>query len=116
MPSLNFLKNIYYFYFGCTGSSLLCSMWGFSLPTQDQAHIPCIGRWVLNHGTTRDVPRSNLCLKTCSWVRPAGMASGLEMQLALCTPAGISSFAALGSRGRQKSRAFSAEGGEPRRQ
>ena len=24
--------------------------------TRDQIHVPCIGRWILNHWTTREVP------------------------------------------------------------
>ena len=33
-------------------------MWGFSSPTRDQTHMPCIGRWSLNHWTAREVPIS----------------------------------------------------------
>ena len=25
--------------------------------TRDQTQVPCIGRWILNHWTTREVPR-----------------------------------------------------------
>ena len=38
---------------------------GFSLvavlscPSRDQTHNPCIGRWILNHWTTREVPLVN---------------------------------------------------------
>ena len=31
-------------------------MWDLSSPTRDGAHIPCIGRQILNHWTTREVP------------------------------------------------------------
>ena len=31
-------------------------MWHLSSPIKDQTHIPCIGRWILNHWTTREVP------------------------------------------------------------
>ena len=31
-------------------------MWHLSSPTRDQTRIPCIGRWILNHWTTREVP------------------------------------------------------------
>ena len=32
---------------------------GSSSLTRDQTHIPCIGRWILNHCTTREVPQYN---------------------------------------------------------
>ena len=31
-------------------------MWDLSSLTRDQTHIPCIGRWILNHWTAREVP------------------------------------------------------------
>ena len=31
-------------------------MWDLSSQTRDGSHILCIGRWGLNHGTTREVP------------------------------------------------------------
>ena len=31
-------------------------MWDLNPPTRDQTHIPCIGRHILNHWTTREVP------------------------------------------------------------
>ena len=31
-------------------------MWDISSPTRDQTHVPCIGRWMLNYWTTREVP------------------------------------------------------------
>ena len=33
----------------------LQGMWDLSSPTRDQTCIPCIGRWSLNHWTTREV-------------------------------------------------------------
>ena len=30
---------------------------GFSSQTSDQTHVSCIGRWIFNHRTTREVPR-----------------------------------------------------------
>ena len=37
------------------------SMWDLSFLTRDQIHTPCIGRWRLNHWTTREVlPKWNL--------------------------------------------------------
>ena len=32
-------------------------MWDLSSPTRDRTHVPCIGRRILNHWTTRKVPR-----------------------------------------------------------
>ena len=32
-------------------------MWDLSSPTRGWTHIPCIWRWILNHWTTREVPR-----------------------------------------------------------
>ena len=32
-------------------------MWDLSSPTSDQTLFPCIGRWILNHWTTGDVPK-----------------------------------------------------------
>ena len=31
-------------------------MWDLSSLTRDWTHVPCIGRWILNHWTTREVP------------------------------------------------------------
>ena len=33
-------------------------------PTRDWTHVPCIGRWILNHWTIREVPSCSL-LSTC---------------------------------------------------
>ena len=35
---------------------LLCGTWDLSSPTRDQTHVPCIGRQILNHWTTSEVP------------------------------------------------------------
>ena len=35
-------------------------MWVFSSLTRDWTHTPCVGRWSLNHWTTRDVPQNSL--------------------------------------------------------
>ena len=32
-------------------------MWDLSPPTRDWTHVPCTGRWILNHWTTREVPQ-----------------------------------------------------------
>jgi len=37
-------------------ASLSHSMWDLSSPVRDQTHIPCIGRQILNHWTTKEVP------------------------------------------------------------
>ena len=37
---------------------LLQSMWDLSSLTRDQTHIPYIGRQIINHWTTREVPMS----------------------------------------------------------
>ena len=40
-------------------------MWGLSSPAQDWTCVPCIGRWTLNHWTTKVVPRYDwLVVKT----------------------------------------------------
>ena len=33
------------------------SMWDLSSLTRDQTHVPCIGRQIPNHWTTREVPK-----------------------------------------------------------
>ena len=45
-------------------------MWHLSSLTRDQTCVPCIGKWILNHWTTREVPHSllqwnifSICLK-----------------------------------------------------
>ena len=37
-------------------ASLLFSMWDLSSLTRDQTQVPCFGRQILNHCTTREVP------------------------------------------------------------
>ena len=41
-------------------AQLLRGMWDLSSPTRDQTHIPCIGRRILNHWTTRELLRLGL--------------------------------------------------------
>ena len=55
-----------------------------SFPDQDQTHVPGIGRWILNHWTTREVSRPHLLMGRASktlwtfnlsdytWVLPFG--------------------------------------------
>ena len=35
-------------------------MWDLSSLTRARTHIPCIGRWILNHWTTREVQKESL--------------------------------------------------------
>ena len=37
-------------------AQLLCGMWDLSSQTKDRAHVPFIGRWILYHWTTREIP------------------------------------------------------------
>ena len=37
-------------------ASLPSGVWDLSSPTKDQTHVLYIGRWILNHWTTRNVP------------------------------------------------------------
>ena len=39
---------------------MLRSTWDLSSPTRDQTPVPCIGRWILNHCATREVPTASL--------------------------------------------------------
>ena len=45
-------------------------MWDLSSPTRDQTPIPCVGRTILNHGTTREVPGA--FLKSLTFVLAEG--------------------------------------------
>ena len=45
------LFRLFFLIFGGTWS-----MWDLSSPTRGWTHDPCIGRWSLNHWTTREVP------------------------------------------------------------
>ena len=38
----------------------LWNKWDLRSPTRDQTYIPCIGRWSLNHWTSRDVLQASL--------------------------------------------------------
>ena len=51
-------KFLIFFYFLAT----LYGMWDLSSPTRDGTQAPCIGRQILNHWTTREVP-GNVLLK-----------------------------------------------------
>ena len=41
-------------------TQLPCSMWDLSCLTRGRTWVPCIGRWILNRWTTREVPSFNL--------------------------------------------------------
>ena len=43
---------------GTTKGGWPTTVWDLSSEIRDQIHIPCIGRWILNHWTTRKVPNS----------------------------------------------------------
>ena len=45
----------------CRLNWLLRGIWDLSFPTRDQTCILCTARWILNHSTTREVPRSLSC-------------------------------------------------------
>ena len=90
-----FFFNIYLF--GCVRSSLRhagsssiawglsscslelrsCSMWDLSFPIRNRTCIPCVGRWILNHWTTREI----LAL---FWHLPASLS--VSFHLFLCLP------------------------------
>ena len=42
---------------------MLHSLWDLSFPTRDGTCFPCIGRWNLNHLTTREVPHCGFNLQ-----------------------------------------------------
>ena len=43
----------------CGARALLpCHMQDLKSPAKDRTHIPCIGSWVLNYWTAREVPKS----------------------------------------------------------
>ena len=46
---------------GCgSWAGLPCGMWDLSSLTRDQTLVPCIGKQILNHWTTREVPGKTL--------------------------------------------------------
>ena len=50
-------------------SQLLCGMWNLNSPTRDQTRIPCIGRCILNHWTSREFPALALFLSTMAFLQ-----------------------------------------------
>ena len=45
-------------------------MWDLSSPTRDRTHVPCIGRQILDHWTTREVPILFVLLREDFQVHP----------------------------------------------
>ena len=46
---------------GCgVGAQLLCGTWALSSLTRDPSEVPCIARQILNHWTTRKVPKETV--------------------------------------------------------
>ena len=54
----------------CLTGLVAHGMWDLSSLTSDQTHIPCTGRWILNHWTTGEVPFCQLSVKVylLAWV------------------------------------------------
>ena len=59
-----------------TWASLLRGMWNLSSPNKDWTWVPCIGRQILNHWTTRGIPiallwwnlsSKRICLRKDEW-------------------------------------------------
>ena len=65
---------------------MLRSVWDLSSLTRDQTHIPCIGRWIPNHWTTRLVPCNKVSTLQDS-DRPLGHRCPLTPPAALMTSA-----------------------------
>ena len=51
----------------CTSAQLPFSMWDLSSLTRDQTHVPCIGRYILDHWLSREVSTqfSQLLISLC---------------------------------------------------
>ena len=45
--------------------ALVVEVYGLSSPDRDQAHVPFIGRWILNHWPTWEVPVVKLVTSHC---------------------------------------------------
>ena len=63
--------------------------------TRDRTHVPCIARWILNHGTTREVPQARfLCVgsqNSLHGVQPLYMPLNIgKLLLSLCLPSSAS--------------------------
>ena len=67
-----------------------------SSQTRDLAHVPCIGRQVLNHWTTREVPVSILMSQHRRYNRVEDVTSFGDLQpLSLCSGPNYQPFSAL---------------------
>ena len=64
---------------------LLCGIWDLSFPSRDRTHALCIGRWILNHRTPREVPKSTLDDKNIKMIQkeinPEYSLEGLVLRL-----------------------------------
>ena len=66
----------------------LVALWHMgSSQTRARTHVPCIGRWILNHGATREVPASCF-LKACQRrdVLKPEVSQGLKFKRLQMTP------------------------------
>ena len=52
------------FHWGPHGST--CALWDLNSLTRGQTYVPCTARWILNHGTTREVPEALILFYFCS--------------------------------------------------
>ena len=112
--SYMYLLNLNFIYLFMTASGLSCgtwaqlphSKWDLSSPTGDQTCVPCIGKWIFNHWTTREVSwiyiiywwckRSHL-RATCSQPQPFfGIVMKTELSSSVAT-AEFSKFAGISS-------------------
>ena len=69
-----------------TWAYLPCGIWDLSSPTRDRTHVPCIGTWILDHWTIREVP--SIYLLADIWVFLLLLLLLLLLQLCptLCDP------------------------------
>ena len=51
----------------CSGSVVVAEYDGLSCPVKDQTHIPCIGRWILNHSNNREFRQCICVLRILEW-------------------------------------------------
>ena len=49
-------------------SELPCRMWDLSSPSRNQTYVPCIGRRILNHWTTKEVPKFDFFMLLHLWL------------------------------------------------
>ena len=112
LASLLAVVQLFFFSFsfsGCAGSSLwhagissvargFCGppgMCDLSFPTRDTTHVSRIGRWILNHWTTKEVPDvhshcrkpicTNVCLSPSTFLAPLHHRCSNNSVLVLCS-------------------------------